>query len=318
MSTSGLSASWMYRSFNPTYVTGDQTPQEELDLILADGVVLTINPTDPINPTGVEGRIEWQGGGLDLKGTSVSGQEIFDVLRFDIVGTGRPGTGTAGWEYVYHGHMTSPWGSSDAPWLANVIPPRRLVAVSWGEGIDQVTTLVGSVIRAKTHNGRGESPAGEVFSFIAVKQVREETDWWRLPGSWTYRSFHNKHTRVYPAAPPTAHGLILQEAVFKLETPTDTTLQGTIELSGGGVLDIDLTGGEVRPAEVPPEFTFRGTGRPGTGTAGWEYVYHGHLTRQWPNGINQRPALVGSVIRLKPHGEAAPAGSVYPFIAVKQ
>ena len=136
----------MYRSFNPTYVTGDQTPQEELDLILADGVVLTINPTDPINPTGVEGRIEWQGGGLDLKGTSVSGQEIFDVLRFDIVGTGRPGTGTAGWEYVYHGHLTR----------------------QWPNGVNQTPALVGSVIRTKPH---GEAaPAGYVAPFIAVKQ----------------------------------------------------------------------------------------------------------------------------------------------------
>jgi hypothetical protein len=110
----------------------------------------------------------------------------------------------------------------------------------------------------------------------------------------------------------------LQEALFKLETPTDTTLQGTIELPGG-VLDLSL--GEVRPAEVRrvgPEFAFVGTGRPGTKTDGWEYSYHGNLTRQWQEGVGQRPALVGSVIRVKPHGEAAPAGSVYPFIAVKQ
>ena len=105
---------------------------------------------------------------------------------------------------------------------------------------------------------------------------------------------------------------------LQLETPTDTTLQGTIELPGG-VLDLSL--GEVRPAEVRrvgPEFAFVGTGRPGTKTDGWEYSYHGNLTRQWQEGVGQRPALVGSVIRVKPHGEAAPAGSVYPFIAVKQ
>jgi len=116
----------------------------------------------------------------------------------------------------------------------------------------------------------------------------------------------------------TAHELILQEAVFKLETH-NTTLQGTSEWPGGGVLDIDFS--TVRPAEggEPPEFTFAGIGRPGTKTFGWEYRYNGHLTRHWPNGVKQRPALVGSVIiRAKPHGEATPAGSVYPFIAVKQ
>jgi hypothetical protein len=35
------------------------------------------------------------------------------------------------------------------------------------------------------------------------------------------------------------------------------------------------------------------------------------------NGVNQVPALVGSVIRAEPHG-SAPAGYVASFIAVKQ
>jgi len=41
------------------------------------------------------------------------------------------------------------------------------LAHTWPNGIDQVPALVGSVIRAKPHNG---SPAGVVASFIAVKQ----------------------------------------------------------------------------------------------------------------------------------------------------
>jgi hypothetical protein len=60
-----------------------------------------------------------------------------------------------------------------------------------------------------------------------------------------------------------------------------------------------------------------GAGRNGTGTAGWEYDYRGQLAYQWPNGVNQVPALVGTVIRAKPHG-ASPAGYVASFIAVKQ
>jgi hypothetical protein len=252
------------------------------------------------------GRLSGQAAASILMGTveGVGGQGIFDMLRFDILGTGRPGTDTAGWEYGYQGHLTWPWTNAG----------------------DQLPTLVGSVIRAKPHE---DSRAGSVYSFIAVKR---QPNWASgLTGSWTYRSFHNKTTYVYPTAPPTTRKLILQEAVFKLETPTDTTLQGTIEWPGG-VLGIDLTAAEVRPAEVPAEFTFRGIGRPGTSTAGWEYAYHGLLTRHWPtpplsswlshvmstpNEIDQRPALVGSVFRTKAHGDA-PAGSVYPFIAVKQ
>jgi hypothetical protein len=311
MSTSELSGTWTYRIFNPTFVTGNQTPQE--DALIRAEADLTLKT--PSSPTGLEGTIEWPGGGLDLKGMIA----VFDTetltQSFDIVGTGR--RETDGWEYHYYGHQT--------PW--------------WPQGVEQRPTLVGSVIRVKPHasSDDGTSPAGEVFSFIAMKpRLRSATSIdiirseWVLTGSWTYRSFRNNPTYPYLTAPPTAHGLILQEAVFNLRTPTSTTLQGTIEWTGG-VLDIGLPHSEaaivlrrekqwmVLPAEgpQPPRFWFGGIGRSGTQTDGWEYEYHGYLTRQWSNGIDQRPALVGSVIRLKPHGDS-PAGYVYPFIAVKQ
>jgi hypothetical protein len=92
-------------------------------------------------------------------------------------------------------------------------------------------------------------------------------------------------------------------------------LQGTIEWPGGG-LDIDSSRSRFFPDDG--EFGIAGTGRPGTATAGWEYRHGGHLTRHWQNGMDQRPALAGSVMRAKSHGEAAPAGYVAPFIAVKQ
>jgi hypothetical protein len=317
MSTSELSGLWTYRSFNPTYVTGNQTPQKELELILADGFVFNFQ-----TPTGttLEGTFGLPDGGfpLDLKGTVREGEPVsFEFVAgrtstetpvsFDIVGTGRPGTETDGWEYRYHGHLTRRWPG-------------------WPEyESDQRPFLVGSVIRAKPH---GDRPAGLVYSFIAVKQqVFTSWDWKReLSGSWTYRSFHNNSTDVYQI-PPTAHGrLILQEAVFRLETPTSTTLQGAIEW-GTGVLDLNGTvrsgvGGE------PSSFEIVGTGRPGADTSDWEYRYQGHLTRHWPEGVNQRPALLGSVLRTKPHGDSpawvshtggiATGGYVAPFIAVKK
>jgi hypothetical protein len=60
-----------------------------------------------------------------------------------------------------------------------------------------------------------------------------------------------------------------------------------------------------------------GTGPAGTQTEGWEHDYHAHAAHTWPSGVNQVPALVGSVIRAKPHG-SAPAGYVASFIAVRQ
>jgi Raf kinase inhibitor-like YbhB/YbcL family protein len=71
-----------------------------------------------------------------------------------------------------------------------------------------------------------------------------------------------------------------------------------------------------------------GIGRTGTQTTGWEYRYYGHLTRTWPRAVDQRPALVGSIIRSNSFGvDTHPwvgtgpvlrqaAGYVAPFIAV--
>jgi hypothetical protein len=139
-----------------------------------------------------------------------------------------------------------------------------------------------------------------------------------LPGKWTYRSFHNNPALI-TADPATAAqnalDLIFAEAVFTFETPSTTTLTGKIDWPGGG---LDLQG-TIQPGATDEAFTVDviGTGRPGTGTADWEYDYRAHLAHPWPNGVDQVPALVGTVIRAKPHG-GSPAGYVASFIAVKQ
>jgi hypothetical protein len=108
--------------------------------------------------------------------------------------------------------------------------------------------------------------------------------------------------------------LIFAEAVFTFEILSSTMLKGAIDWPGGG---LDLQG-SVRPSAGggSPIVEIVGIGRPGTGTAGW-YAYHGQLAYHWPNGVNQIPALVGNVIRVKPHN-GAPAGYVASFIAVKE
>jgi Raf kinase inhibitor-like YbhB/YbcL family protein len=291
-----LAGTWTFRSFNPTLVTENLTPEENA-LIFADARLTLRDVPDPIY---LEGTIEWQGGGLNLNGTRVNWGHY---ESFDIVGTGRPNSQTAGWEYHYHGIKTPRWSQADG-------------------AVDQRPTVVGSVFRVKDHNGRPggwRSPAGYVASFIAVKP--QTTDWGLTGGSWTYRSFHNEAAPVYGAAPPPANRLILQEAVFKLETTLErgiTTLRGKIELPGGrGALDIRQGILPARAAGEPPSFEFVGTGGSGTQT-GWEYRYDGHLTRWWPQGdVDQRAALVGSVVvRAAPF--PTPHGYVYPFIAVKR
>jgi hypothetical protein len=135
-----------------------------------------------------------------------------------------------------------------------------------------------------------------------------------LDGKWTYRSFHNNPDLIGDDTQK-ALDLYFAEAVFTFEIPSPTTLTGTIDWGSGG---LDLQG-TITPASAgaPLAVAIVGTGRPKSPTAGWEYDYHGYLAYQWPNGVKQVPALVGSVIRAKPHG-SAPAGYVASFIAVKQ
>jgi hypothetical protein len=311
-----LSGSWIYRSFNPTFVTGNETPQEDaliagqLDLTLSLAPPSTTGPMAEIGapePVGLVGMIGWRGtppGVLDVNGT-IDPSPGREHQRFDFTATGRRDTATAGWQYDYHGHMGRNWAMPD------------------GSTVDRHPTLVGSVIRVTPHNGRPggawQSRAGEVLSFIAVKpQQADMPHNYDLMGEWTYQSFHNDTTYPYLTARP--NGLILQEALLKLETTLErgiTTLRGTMEWSGR-VLDIrgQLFASPLESGQ-PQEFIFSATGRPDTATAGWKYEYHGDMTRTWRNGDKQVPALVGSGIREKAHGDS-PAGYVAPFIAVKQ
>jgi hypothetical protein len=80
---------------------------------------------------------------LDLQGT-VTPAAGNVPLTVDIKGIGRTGSGTEGWEYDYHGFL----------------------AFHWSAGVNQVDSLVGSVLRAKPHDGQ---PAGVTASFIAVR-----------------------------------------------------------------------------------------------------------------------------------------------------
>jgi hypothetical protein len=82
---------------------------------------------------------------LKLRGASQLGNPFH--ARFQ--GTGLPGTGTAGWIYDYEAYL---------------IP-------AWPNGVDQVTAMVGSVIRTVPHDGQ---PAGLVASFLAVAVTKGE------------------------------------------------------------------------------------------------------------------------------------------------
>ena len=129
-------------------------------------------------------------------------------------------------------------------------------------------------------------------------------------GIWSYRSLLNNpdlatdfdklefgrgNIRIDPAPPGQFKGLIYGPG-WELE------LFGSIQ--------------EGSPATV----WFQGKGT--VGGAPWVYDYLGYLVPQIPNGVDQIPAIVGSVTRAIPHpngnGGTSPAGVVASFYAVKQ
>lgn len=135
-----------------------------------------------------------------------------------------------------------------------------------------------------------------------------------IAGKWMYRSYRNNPAAI-GGDPQKAADNIFGEGVFTFGTPTPDTVTGVFDMGGGLVLD--LKGKIVTGADGLQTFEIAGLGRPNTGTAGWEYDYHGAPAYTWPAGVNQIPSLVGTVLRAKPH-DGGKAGVTASFIAVRQ
>jgi hypothetical protein len=135
-------------------------------------------------------------------------------------------------------------------------------------------------------------------------------------GKWTYRSYLNQPGVIVGSDPQKALDMIFGEGVMTFDLPVGNALKGTFDMGGGYILD--LTGSvQGNPSSAPPVIQLSGIGRPGTPTDGWEYDYIGYLAWAWPNGVAQIPAIVGTVVRAKQHGQSQ-AGLVASFITTKQ
>ncbi len=131
-----------------------------------------------------------------------------------------------------------------------------------------------------------------------------------LVGSWTYRSFLNE-----PDIGTAFNDLEFGRGTIVIEEGPMAALKGSI---GGPGWSLALKGS--RAYGSPMQVRFQGTGV--VGGAQWIYDYEGWLVPDWPNGVGQVPAIVGSVIRTIPHpgdgaGVVNPAGVVCSFYAVK-
>jgi hypothetical protein len=129
-------------------------------------------------------------------------------------------------------------------------------------------------------------------------------------GDWTYRSFIND-----PDISKDFHDLEFGRGELVIEDFAPGSFNGRLvfsdtyqfKLSGSSSLD-----------HPPFSVRFQGVGDTAD-SQGQIYDYIGYLVPDWPNGIGQRPAIVGSVIRTVAHnGGKAAAGVVSSWIALKR
>jgi hypothetical protein len=131
-----------------------------------------------------------------------------------------------------------------------------------------------------------------------------------LVGAWTYRSFLND-----PDLSTQFNDLEFGRGTIQISAAPMNEFRGTI---GGPGWQLQLKGS----INYGNPFTVRFQGKGVVGGEEWTYDYIGYVIRPWPNGVHQRAAMVGSIVRTIPHssgsGGTAPAGVVCSWIAVKQ
>lgn len=135
-----------------------------------------------------------------------------------------------------------------------------------------------------------------------------------INGIWTYRSYRND-TALIGADASAALALIFGEGVFDLNVDDEARISGMLDMGDGYALTLS---GTIDPGSADETFDIVGLGIDGTPTAGWRYDYRGMAGAMWPNAVAQVPCLLGTVIRVKPHGANAPAGVTASFVCVRR
>lgn len=128
-------------------------------------------------------------------------------------------------------------------------------------------------------------------------------------GVWSYRSFVNN-----PDLERDFNDLELGRGELTIEHFAPGLFIG--QLSFGETYQFQLRG----VVDMTPPCSVRFTGLGDTrDSKGQVYDYVGFFIPTWSNGVDQRPALVGSTVRTVAHnGERAKAGMVGTFIALKK
>lgn len=139
-------------------------------------------------------------------------------------------------------------------------------------------------------------------------------------GSWTYRSFYNDPEQFLSDPDQKKvceklEALVLGNGTIDIVEAPNEILKGTI---GGTGWSLDLHGS--RSYGNPMEVRFHGKGVVSGNE--WIYAYVGYLVPEWPDGVQQCAAIVGSIVRVIDHpssdGGISPAGVVGSWYAVRQ
>jgi hypothetical protein len=142
------------------------------------------------------------------------------------------------------------------------------------------------------------------------KKVAQKPNIGSLAGKWTYRSFLNDPDLSKPF-----NALEFGRGTITIEEAQMGVLQGTI---GGPGWSLALSGS----INYGDPYCLRFQGKGLVGGKEWIYDYIGYVIKPWPNGVDQRPAMTGSIVRTIPHpdgsGGTSPAGVVCSWIAVWQ
>src|SRR4051812_39484593 len=115
-----------------------------------------------------------------------------------------------------------------------------------------------------------------------------------LTGLWTYRSFLND-----PNLATAFNALEFGRGNIRIDEAPAGVLVGKIYDTGWSLdLNGSINGG------YPGVVRFQGKGV--VSGEEWIYDYLGFVVPPWPNGVNQRPAMTGSIVRTIPHSGGAP------------
>lgn len=130
-----------------------------------------------------------------------------------------------------------------------------------------------------------------------------------LKGTWMYRSFHNNPS---PVADPDKLLFGKGKMVFENKEVKHGEVNGYFDFGNDYRLNFKGWVTDGNPAAI----RFKGVGIPDTATEGWIYDYMAYISNPWPNGIDQRSAMTGSVIRTASHSNGnSPAGYTASFYA---